>query len=400
MKLSTIEELSGEISAGKMIILSDADSRENEGDLIFAAKFVDKDKVNFMAAFGRGLICVPMTKERACQLNLDRMVKNNEDKFRTAFTVSVDARYNVTTGISAHDRAETIRLLADINCKAEYLSTPGHIFPLISMDGGVLSRPGHTEAAVDIITLAGINPPVGVICEIMNKDGSMARMEDLLKFSKQHKIKIGTIERLIKHKSGSNNTVRLVSNASLPIQGLGTWNIYVFYSAVDSKEHIAFTKGDIAETKVLARIHSECFTGDVLGSLKCDCRDQLHKSMEMIHSTGAGMIIYLRQEGRGIGLGNKIKAYQLQEKGADTVEANEILGFAPDMRRYTVAAEILKYFNVSSVKLITSNPDKVSGIRRAGITVDQVINLPVRENIFNREYLRTKKEKLGHKIEL
>jgi len=399
MKLNTIKELISDIAIGKMIILTDSISRENEGDLIFAANFADKEKVNFMAKFGRGLICVPLTEERAKLLNLRRMTENNSDRFNTAFTVSVDAKNNITTGISAYDRAQTIKLLANKNCSESDLNKPGHIFPLIAKSGGVLARPGHTEAAVDIVQLAGIIPQVGVICEIMNNDGTMARMNNLLKFSKQHNIKIGTIEELVQYRRKCNHIVKLISKANLPTQKFGNWEIHIFFSNIDNKEHIALIKGNIATENVLTRIHSECFTGDLLGSMKCDCQNQLFSSMHLIDSEKTGIIIYLRQEGRGIGLGNKIKAYNLQEeKGLDTIEANKILGFHPDMREYSIAAEILKLLNVNSVRLITNNPQKILGLEKSGIKVVNNINQLSQINSFNKAYLQTKRDKFGHKI--
>lgn len=398
MNLHTIEDLIFDISVGKMVILADNASRENEGDLVFAAKFADREKVNFMTKFGRGLICVPISEERANLLNLKRMTENNSDRFGTAFTVSVDAKNNITTGISAYDRAQTIKLLSNEDCHESDLIKPGHMFPLIAKAGGVLSRPGHTEAAVDIVELAKIKPRVGVICEIMNDDGTMAKIKDLLKFSEQHNIKISTIDKLIKYKLKHYQSIKFISEAVLPIQKLGCWKIYVFYSAADHKEHVALVKGKLAQNDVLTRIHSECFTGDVLGSMRCDCQNQLFSSMRLINSANSGVIIYLRQEGRGIGLGNKIKAYALQEQGFDTVEANEQLGFYSDMREYSTAAKILKFLNITSIQLITNNPAKVSEIEKLGIKVIRTIGLPSDVNEFNKTYLQTKRDKLGHNI--
>ena len=432
------EELISEIREGRMIILLDDESRENEGDLVFAAKFTDPEKINFLLNHARGLICVPLSSERANDLNLQIMTTRNTEVHQTAFTVSVDAAENITTGISAGDRSMTIKMLGDINAKGENFVTPGHMFPLKAKNGGVIERPGHTEAAVDLVKLAGIDPAVGVICEIIKEDGNMARKDDLLKFAKKFNIKIGTIKDLISYtENGRRSSLRdpafeggildktlqkrmtkelsphpfrvykkereeklkIEAETEIPISDLGFWKIKVFRNLIDNKENIVLVKGELSDSEpILTRIHSECFTGDVLGSEKCDCRDQLRKSMELINKVGVGMVIYLRQEGRGIGLINKIRAYHLQEDGYDTLDANVKLGFQPDLREYSEAVEILKKLNVNKVKLITNNQDKIDGLNQNGIDVEGQVILPSVINDNNKKYMQTKKERFGHKI--
>ena len=398
MQLNTIEEIIHDIRAGKMVILTDDESRENEGDLIFAAQYVDKEKVNFMAKYGRGLICVPLTEERLAELELQDMVERNEDTFSTAFTVSVDARAGITTGISAADRARTIEILANPKYDPSDLAVPGHVFPLRAKKGGVLTRAGHTEASVDLARIAGLHP-AGVICEIMNEDGSMARMDDLLAFAHKHTIKISTIAKLITYRRKTDTLVKKVSEAFLPTR-FGEWKIVAFRSLTDGHEHVALMKGTISRQPMLVRVHSGCFTGDVLGSLRCDCQDQLHAAMDMMNKEGRGIILYLMQEGRGIGLINKIKAYELQDDGLDTVEANEKLGFKPDLRDYGIGAQMLVELGLTKIRLVTNNPRKIIGLEGYGLEVVERVSLKVECNIHNKKYLRTKKEKMGHLLDL
>ncbi|MBU1862093.1 MAG: bifunctional 3,4-dihydroxy-2-butanone-4-phosphate synthase/GTP cyclohydrolase II [Candidatus Omnitrophica bacterium] len=394
MELNSIEEILEDIKQGKMVILTDDESRENEGDLIFAAQHVDKEKINFMAKYGRGLICVPVTEERLQALELKDMVERNEDSFNTAFTVSVDAKAGITTGISASDRARTVDILANPQYSSSDLTVPGHIFPLRAKKGGVLVRAGHTEASVDLARLAGLRPSA-VICEIMNDDGSMARMDDLLIFAKKHGLKISTIARLIEYRRTFDKLVERVSEAILPTR-FGEWKIIAFQSFIDTKEHIALIKGTITQDPMLVRVHSECFTGEVLSSLRCDCQEQLYAAMDMINREGNGIVLYLRQEGRGIGLINKIKAYELQDKGMDTVEANERLGFKPDLRDYGIGAQVLVELGVKKIRLLSNNPRKIIGLGGFGLEVVERIPLHVKSTVYNRKYLQTKKEKLGH----
>lgn len=398
MHINTIEEIIDDIKAGKMVILTDDESRENEGDLIFAADRVDKDKVNFMARYGRGLICVPLSEERVLELSLPDMAEKNGDSFGTAFTVSVDAKAGITTGISAADRARTIEVLANKKYGAEDIGVPGHVFPLRARKGGVLIRAGHTEASVDLARIAGFSP-AAVICEIMNEDGSMARMDDLVVFARKHGLKISTIARLIAYRRRFDNLVEKVSEAMLPTR-FGQWTITAFRSVIDNKEHIALVKGSITGEPVLVRVHSECFTGDVLGSIRCDCQSQLYAAMEKIDKEGRGVILYLRQEGRGIGLFNKIKAYELQDKGYDTVEANEALGFSPDLRDYGIGAQILVSLGVEKLRLITNNPRKIIGLEGYGLQVVERVSMNVESTAHNIRYLQTKKDKLGHLLDL
>jgi len=394
MKLNTIEELIEEIRLGNIVILTDDESRENEGDLVCAGQYALKEVVNFMAKYGRGLICVPLTEERLNELELNDMVERNEDSFSTAFTVSVDAKVGVTTGISAADRARTIEVLVNPKYGPSDLSVPGHIFPLRAKKGGVLTRAGHTEASVDLARLAGLYP-AAVICEIMNDDGSMARMDDLQQFAEEHNLKISTITKLIEYRRRVDKLVEHVSEAHLPTR-FGEWKLIAFKSRIDNNEHIALIKGTISEAPLLIRVHSECFTGEVLSSLRCDCQDQLYAAMDMINKEGSGIVLYLRQEGRGIGLVNKIKAYELQDKGFDTVEANEELGFKPDLRDYGIGAQILVELGVKKLRLITNNPRKVIGLEGYGLEIVERIPLEVECTVHNRKYLQTKKEKLGH----
>lgn len=398
MAHNTIEEIIEDIKAGRMVIMADDESRENEGDLIFAAAAVTPEKVNFMMKHGRGLICVPLSEERIDALNLKQMSATTKDHMGTAFTLSVDARLGVSTGISAFDRARTIEVLSDSKFTAADLLTPGHIFPLKAKNGGVLIRAGHTEAAVDLARLGGFSP-AGVICEIVNDDGTMARFPDLVKFAKQYDLKIGTIRDLIEYRSRVEKLVEKISEAKIPTS-FGEWTVKLYRSLVDGAEHVALTKGAVTSNPTLVRVHSECFTGDVLGSMRCDCQNQLLAAMERIEQEKNGVILYMRQEGRGIGLANKLKAYGLQDQGLDTVEANQQLGFKPDLRDYGVGAQILKDLGLVKLRLMTNNPRKIVGLEGHGLEVAERVTLQTSQNPHNAKYLRTKKEKLGHIFDL
>jgi len=397
MKSSTIPEVIEDIRNGKMIILVDNEDRENEGDIVVAAEHCTPEIINFMATHGRGLICVPMTQNRAARLDLNLMVQENTDKYQTAFTISVDAVEETTTGISAHDRAKTVQVLIDDSTNPEDLRKPGHIFPLAARKGGVLVRAGHTEGAVDLPRMAGLKP-AGVICEILNEDGTMARRPDLDKFAEKHGLKIATISDLIKYRQHKERLIKRVSEADMPTD-FGEFRIFAYETEVGNETHIALVKGDIeGDKEVPVRVHSECLTGDVFGSRRCDCGSQLHSAMEYIDKNGFGVILYLRQEGRGIGLGNKIKAYHLQDGGMDTVEANIKLGFPSDLRNYGIGAQILVDLGLSKIKLITNNPKKIIGIEGYGLTVTDRIPLEVQPDDRNRFYLETKRDRMGHLI--
>lgn len=397
MNSCPIPEAIEELRNGRMIILVDNEDRENEGDLVIAAEYCTPEVINFMATFGRGLICVPMTQARARELELDLMVENNQDKYGTAFTVSVDAREETTTGISAHDRARTVRVLIDNSSGPGDLRKPGHIFPLAARNGGVLVRAGHTEGVVDLTRLAGLKPS-GVICEILNDDGTMARRPDLDKFADKHGLKIATIADLIKFRQHKERLVRRVSEANLPTM-FGDFKIIAYQSEVGAATHVALVKGNVdGKENVLVRVHSECLTGDVFGSLRCDCGTQIHRAMEMINGEGLGVILYMRQEGRGIGLGNKIKAYHLQDKGMDTVEANIELGFPPDLRDYGIGAQILVDLGLHKIRLLTNNPKKVIGLDGYGLEIIERVSIEVEPQEQNVHYLRAKRDKMGHLI--
>ncbi len=399
MPFHPIEEIIAAIRQGEMVIMADDETRENEGDLIFAASLVTPEKVNFMMKHGRGLICVPLAEERIEALRLSAMTEEAKDSMKTAFTVSVDASLGVTTGISAHDRARTIEVLADPACGAADLVSPGHIFPLKAKKGGLLIRAGHTEAAVDLARLAGL-PAAGVICEIINDDGSMARLPDLMRFAEKYDLKIGTIESLIEYRRKSEKLIEKVVSTHLPTV-FGEWTVHVYRSLVDERDHLALVKGEIkASHPTLVRMHSECLTGDTLGSLRCDCGQQLMAAMERIEKEGCGVIVYLRQEGRGIGLMNKLKAYALQEQGMDTVEANRHLGFKADLREYGTGAQILKDLGLSQLRLLTNNPRKIVGIDGYGLHVVERVALATEPHAHNINYLKTKKDKLGHYLNL
>lgn len=394
---NSIDEVVKDIKKGKMVIVVDDEERENEGDIVLAAQYVTPKKINFILKYARGLLCVPVTSEVAKKLELYPMDKTNTDPYKTNWLISVDAKEGVTTGISALDRARTIKLLSSENAKPSDFSRPGHVFPLLAKDGGVLERAGHTEAAIDLMKIAGLNN-VAVICEIMSDSGKMARLNELLKFAKKHGLKITSIERLIEYRRKYETLVEEVSKAFLPTS-YGNFEIRVFREKLTGKEHAALIKGNICEEDVVTvRVHSECLTGDVFSSLRCDCGPQLKSALKMISQSKAGVLLYMRQEGRGIGLGNKILAYHLQEKGYDTVEANIKLGFKPDLRDYGIGAQILKSLGIKKMRLITNNPKKIVGLKGHGLEIVERIPLKIPPNPYNIKYLKTKKEKLGHLI--
>jgi 3,4-dihydroxy 2-butanone 4-phosphate synthase/GTP cyclohydrolase II len=391
----SVAEVIEDIRQGRMVIVTDDEGRENEGDLIMAAEKTTPAAVNFMARFGRGLICVPVLPRRAQQLGLSRMVENNRECHQTDFTVSVDAREGISTGISVYDRAKTIRILSNPRSKHKSLVQPGHIFPLQAKEGGVLQRAGHTEAAVDLARLAGLDPS-GVLCEILNEDGTMARMPDLLRFKKKHALKLCTIQDLIAYRRMSEKLVELCETISLPTD-YGDFRLYLYASKLDQQHHLALVKGTLVpDEPTLVRVHSECLTGDVFSSQRCDCGGQLHAALEKIAAEKKGVLVYMRQEGRGIGLESKILAYRLQEKGLDTVEANERLGFPMDLREYGLGAQILSDLGVRRIRLLTNNPRKVVGLQGYDLEIMEQIPLKISENPHNSKYLATKKMKMGH----
>ncbi|MGC8842645.1 MAG: bifunctional 3,4-dihydroxy-2-butanone-4-phosphate synthase/GTP cyclohydrolase II [bacterium] len=394
----SVEKAIEEIKKGRMLIVVDDEHRENEGDLVVAAEKVTPQHIAFMAAYGRGLICVPITEERAKELDLPLMTAENTEAHRTAFTISVDAKKGTTTGISAQDRAKTIKALIDPATKPSDLARPGHIFPIIARKGGVLVRAGHTEAAVDLATLAGLYP-AGVICEILNDDGTCARLPQLIEFAKKWDLHIITINSLIEYRRKKEKLVFRAAETILPTR-FGTFKAIAYQSLVDDKPYLALVMGEInPDEPTLVRVHSSCTTGDVFHSLRCDCGDQLERALEMVSDEGKGVILYIQQEGRGIGLVNKIKAYELQDKGLDTVEANEALGFPPDLRDYGIGAQILLDLGLKKIRLMTNNPKKIVGISAYGLEIVERVPLKIPPREENREYLKAKVDKMGHLLE-
>ncbi|MFH1442122.1 MAG: bifunctional 3,4-dihydroxy-2-butanone-4-phosphate synthase/GTP cyclohydrolase II [Candidatus Omnitrophota bacterium] len=396
---NSIPEILEDLKKGRMVIVVDDEDRENEGDLVIAASFAKAENINFMAKFGRGLICVPMEEGRLKQLDLQPMMPEKaKDPFSTAWMVSVDAAKGITTGISAYDRSHTIETLINPQSRPEDLISPGHLFPLKARNGGVLVRAGHTEAAVDMMNLSGLYP-AGVICEIMNEDGTMARLPELIEFSKKHKLKICSIEELIKYRRRSEKLVERLSETILPSE-YGTYKLIVYRDLTNEQVHVALVMGEIQGQDVLVRVHSECLTGDVFASLRCDCGRQLKKAMQLIDKEKKGVVLYMNQEGRGIGLAEKIRAYSLQDKGMDTVEANEALGYQPDLRDYGIGAQILSDLGLKNIRLMTNNPRKIVGLEGYGLKVIERVSIEIEPNPVNYNYLKTKKEKLGHQLKI
>jgi 3,4-dihydroxy 2-butanone 4-phosphate synthase / GTP cyclohydrolase II len=393
--LDRIEAAVADLRRGKMVIVVDDADRENEGDLIMAAQFATPAAINFMAKHGRGLICAPTTSERLEQLGIERMVRQNRETFKTDFQISVDAARGITTGISAADRAKTIQIMASPTAVPDDLVQPGHVFPLRARPGGVLQRAGHTEAAVDLVRLAG-GRPIGVICEILNDDGTMARLPELKRFAKKFRLKVCSIADLIHYRGTREKLVEKIELVKLPTDH-GDFDLHLYRSKTDGQHHVALVRGDVSGQKnVLVRVHSECLTGDVFGSRRCDCGPQLHQAMRQVAEAGCGVIVYMRQEGRGIGLAPKIKAYKLQEQGMDTVEANLKLGYGMDLREYGLGAQILVDLGLKTIRLLTNNPKKVVGLDGYGLKITEQVPIRVKPNPHNERYLKTKREKLGH----
>jgi 3,4-dihydroxy 2-butanone 4-phosphate synthase / GTP cyclohydrolase II len=394
---ATIEEAIEEIRRGRMVVVCDGEDRENEGDLVMAAQFATPEAVNFMATHGRGLICLALTSQRCDELGLNLMTAKNEAPLQTAFTVSIEAREGVSTGISAHDRARTIQVAIDPHSGPEDLHVPGHIFPLKAKDGGTLERTGHTEASIDLARLAGLIP-AGVICEIMNEDGTMARVPDLAEYCERHELKMVTVADLIAYRRQTEKLVERIVSTALPTE-YGDFTAVGYRSLVDDKHHVAMVKGDVSgQEDVLVRVHSECLTGDVFHSLRCDCGDQLASALAAIEQEGTGVLLYLSQEGRGIGLLNKLKAYRLQEEGLDTVDANLELGLPADLRDYGIGAQILKDLGLTSIRILTNNPKKIIGLEGYGLSVSEQVPIVEVVNPHNEGYLRTKRERMGHTL--